>query len=324
MTSSKCIIRCESNPILTSEDMPLKSALVFNPGVIKYNGQYVMIFRNDYGHISQARFEGTNMCLAFSDDGVNWKIEKEPFFSVDMLNDPEIVRFYDPRLTVIEDEIYLCFAVDSRHGVRGGMGKVSKDFKSLEVLYISVPDNRNFVLLPEKIDGKFVRLERPMPVYGRGGRDRFDIWISKSKDMKYWGEHQLLLGVENVPYANDKIGPAAPPIKTEKGWLTIFHAVDRDDTRGKNGWEDAWTKRYSAGLMLLDLEDPTKIIGMYNEPLIAPEVPYETSGGFRDWVIFPCGLIDEGDGTVKIYYGAADTFICLATAKIDELIKLCE
>ncbi len=188
---------------------------------------------------------------------------------------------------------------------------------------ISTPDNRNFVLFPEKIDGMYVRLERPMPVYGRGGRDRFDIWISKSPDMKFWGESELLFGVEDVPYSNDKIGPAAPPIKTDKGWLTVFHAVDRDDTRGKNGWEKAWTKRYSAGIALLDLNDPSKVLGICKQPLIAPEAPYEIDGGFRNYAIFPCGMTDEGNGTAKIYYGAADIVICMSEAKIDDLVKIC-
>ena len=183
---------------------------------------------------------------------------------------------------------------------------------------------RNMVLFPEKIDGKYVRLERPFPVYSRGGKDRFDLWLSKSPDLVYWGETELVLAVEDVPFANDKIGPAAPPIKTSKGWLTTFHAVDKDDSRGKNGWEKTWKKRYCAGIMLLDLEDPTKVVGMSKIPLIAPENHYETEEGFRQQVIFPGGMILEPDGEVKIYYGASDTFECLATASLDELIALCD
>lgn len=149
------------------------------------------------------------------------------------------------------------------------------------------------------------------------------MWISESPDLKYWGNSGLLLAVEDVAFANDKIGPAAPPIKTKFGWLTSFHAVDLDPARGKNGWEPSWKKRYTAGLMMLDLDNPKKIIGMYKEPLLTPEVSYETEGGFRNNVIFPGGMILEEDGEVKIYYGAADAVECLATAHIDELIQLC-
>ena len=200
---------------------------------------------------------------------------------------------------------------------------MTDDFKIVEVLSLTVPDNRNMVLFPEKINGKYVRLERPFPVYSRGGKDRFDIWMSKSPDLRYWGESELLLGVEHVPYANDKIGPGAPPIKTKEGWLVLFHTVDKDTEREKNGWEPKWQKRYCAGVMLLDLENPSKVIGMYKEPLIAPEGDYEENEGFRTNVIFPGGLIAEEDGTAKIYYGLNDTVECMATARIQDLVDLC-
>ena len=125
-----------------------------------------------------------------------------------------------------------------------------------------------------------------------------------------------------MPFANAKVGPAAPPIKTEKGWLAAFHAVSAVPPK-KNGWEDQWGKEYYAGLMLLDLEDPTKVVGIAKEPLLVPETDYETKNGFRNDVIFPGGMILEDDGEVKIYSGAADTVECLATANVDVLIALC-
>jgi beta-1,4-mannooligosaccharide/beta-1,4-mannosyl-N-acetylglucosamine phosphorylase len=237
--------------------------------------------------------------------------------------DGEILRAYDPRLMVVEGCCYMCFAIDTRHGVRGGIAR-TEDLRHFEILSMSVPDNRNMVLFSEKMDDKYVRLERPFPVYGRGGGERFDIWISDSPDLKYWGNSDLLLAVEDIPYANTKLGPAAPPVKTPHGWLTTFHAVDTDPQRGKNGWEETWKKRYTAGIMLLDLENPRRVIGVYKEPLIAPEASYEVEGGFRNHAIFPCGMILEDDGEVKIYYGAADTTICLATAHVDDLIRLCQ
>jgi len=229
---------------------------------------------------------------------------------------------YDPRLTVMDGRCYMCFAVDTKHGVCGGIA-VTDDFERFEVLSVSVPDNRNMVLFGEKIGGKYLRLERPFPVYSRGGRDRFDIWASDSPDLRYWGNSHLVLGVEDVPYANDKLGPAAPPVKTPQGWLTTFHAVDRDSSRGKNGWEDVWQKRYTAGIMLLDLDEPWRVIGMSKTPLLAPEAPYEVEGGFRNHAIFPGGMILEESGEVKIYYGAADATECLATADVGDLVKLC-
>lgn len=309
-------------PILSKKNIPYEADCIFNAGAVKFKGKYVMAFRNDYQYDGVGAFKKCVIGLAISDDGICWEVQDKPFLTVEDMKDPEVTKVYDPRLTVIEGRCYLCFAVDTKHGLRGGIG-VTDDFKSLEVLSLTVPDNRNMVLFPEKIDGKYVRLERPLPVYSRGGVDRFDIWMSKSPDLKYWGESSLLMGVEDIPFANDKIGPGAPPIKTEAGWLTLFHTVDIDRSRGKNGWEACWQKRYCAGVMLLDLKDPSNIIGVYKEPLIAPETSYEVEEGFRTNVIFPGGLIPEEDGTVKIYYGASDTVECMATAKIEDLIALC-
>lgn len=324
LKSSPVITRYNNGePVLSKKDIPYDAECIFNAGVAKYRGKYVMVFRNDFQFDGVGGFKKCILGLAFSDDGIHWEVQDKPFLTVEELNDPEITRVYDPRLTVMDDRCYICFAVDTKHGLRGGIG-VTEDFETLEILSLTVPDNRNMVLFPEKIDGKYVRLERPFPVYSRGGVDRFDIWMSKSPDLKYWGDSELLAGVEDVPFANDKIGPGAPPIKTEAGWLTLFHSVEIDRSRGKNGWEERWQKRYCAGVMLLDLQNPSKIIGMYKEPLIAPETEYEVEGGFRTNVIFPGGLIAEDDGTVKIYYGASDTVECLAVARIDDLIALCK
>lgn len=299
--------------------------MIFNAGVTYYKGKYVMVFRNDYGEFDEnIRFEGTNLGLAYSEDGINWEVEPEPFVTVEDAKkiDPDIERFYDPRLTVIEGKCYMCFAVDTANGIRGGIA-VTEDFSGLEVISMSTPDNRNMVLFPEKMGGKFLRLERPFPVYGRNGREQFDAWISQSPDLKHWGNNQLLLRIEDVPYVKNKIGPGAPPVKTEEGWLTTFHGVNVDAHEGKNGWEDEWTKEYYAGLILLEKNDPYKIRGIYDNPLLAPEADYETEGGFRNNVIFPGGMILEESGEVKIYYGAADTVECLATADVNDLLELC-
>ena len=319
LKSSSVIVRHPANPVLSAGDVPYKAALVFNAGVAKFQGKYAMVFRNDYGSLEEQKLEGTNLGLAFSEDGVEWEVQPTPCFE---LKDDEIRRGYDPRLTVIDGRCYMCFAVDTHHGIRGGVA-VTDDFDRFEILSMTTPDNRNMVLFPEKVNGSYVRLERPFPVYGRRDKERFDVWISDSPDLKYWGNSDLLLGVEDVPFSNGKIGPAAPPVRTDKGWLTTFHATDIDPDRGKNGWEAKWQKRYTAGIMLLDPDNPKTIAGLCRTPLIAPEASYEVDGGFRNNVIFPGGMILEDDGEVKIYYGAADTVECLATAHVDDLVGLC-
>ena len=324
LKSLSCVSRYENNPVLTKDDVPYECDLVFNAGVIRYKDGYAIAFRNDYGCTEEEwnngkRFKGTNIGLAFSKDGISWKVESEPILE---MRDQEIRRAYDPRLSVIDGQIYMSFAVDTQHGIRGAIAKTD-DLRHFEILSMTVPDDRNMVLFPEKIGGMYLRLERPMPVYSRGGKDRFDIWISESPDLVYWGKSELLAGVEDFPFANDKVGPGAPPIKTEAGWLVFTHAVDRDDSRGKKGWEKKWTKRYCAGMMLLDLNDPRKVLGICKEPLLAPEATYETQYGFRTNVIFPTAAILEKDGTVKIYYGASDTVVALATANVKDLIQAC-
>lgn len=329
LLKSSPVLRKLEKPILTKDDMPYPASLIFNAGVTKFDGKYVMVFRNDYGTDEEAfaagkNFTGTSVGVAYSDNGVDgWKVCSKPLIDSADLSDGETRRLYDPRITVIDGKPYLCLAMDTAHGIRGCIAAVNDSFDRVEIISASVPDNRNMVLFPEKIGGHYVRLERPFPVYGRGGKDRFDIWLSRSPDLRFWGESELLMGVEHVPYANDKIGPAAPPVLTEKGWLTTFHTVDIDSARGKNGWERTWKKRYCAGLMLLDRENPSKVIGMSKQPLIAPETVYETDEGFRQNVIFPGGMILEPNGEVKIYYGASDTVECLATADVNDLLGLC-
>jgi beta-1,4-mannooligosaccharide/beta-1,4-mannosyl-N-acetylglucosamine phosphorylase len=265
--------------------------------------------------------EGINFGLAYSDDGLHWDVQPKPCFDI---HDNEILNSYDPRLTIIDGRCYMAFAMDTKHGVRGAIA-VTDDFEKYEMISISAPENRNFALFPEKVDNKFIRLERPFPIYGRPGYpERFDIWISDSPDLEYWGRSELLMGVEHVPFANQKIGAGPPPVKTPEGWLTIFHASDFDPKRERRGYEETWKKRYCAGIMLLDLENPRKIVAMSKKPLLAPEASYETTGGYRNFVIFPTGMILEDSGEVKVYYGAADTYMCLATADVRDLVMLCD
>jgi beta-1,4-mannooligosaccharide/beta-1,4-mannosyl-N-acetylglucosamine phosphorylase len=319
-TKGKSLVkRYPGNPILTPDMVPYPSLLTFNAGVTKYNGKYVMIFRNDFGSSEEKRIDGTNLGLALSDDGVAWHVEPDPCFE---LSDEEILSVNDPRLTVIDGVCQMTFAIIGRHGIRGGIA-ITDDFNSFRLLHQTLPDNRNIVLFPEKINGSFVRLDRPFASYLREDIYSFDIWISQSPDLVSWGNHQLLLKAGDVTFCNEKIGAGPPPLKTEKGWLQIFHAVDVDPNRGKNGWEKQWCKRYTAGIMLLDLDDPGKILGIARDPLMIPEAEYEIRGGFRNNVIFPGGIILEDSGEVKIYYGAADTVECLASAQVDDLIRQC-
>lgn len=328
------MLRSSRNPVLSARNVPYPSSLTFNAGVVRHADRYLMVFRNDHGHSGDGNFTGTNIGLATSPDGLAWTVEPQPILAEQAVRAefqrllghryaPDFVRrIYDPRLTVIEDRLYMCFAIDTAHGICGGVA-TTEDFHHFRWLSVSAPDNRNMVLFPRRIGGNFVRLERPMPVYMRDKAEDFPIWCAESPDLAYWGRNRPVLDVGEVPYANSKIGPAAPPIETPRGWLVTIHAVKRDPKQRLMGWEPkGWFKTYYAGLMLLDLHDPSRVIGLMREPLLSPETPYELDG-FRGSVIFPCGLILEPSGEVKMYYGAADTVVALATAHVDDLLARC-
>ena len=204
LKSSPVITRCAENPVLDKDDVPYGGTLIFNAGVCKYQGKYVMVFRNDYNfHPDTRQFDRHTMGLAFSDDGIHWEVQPKPCWE---MKTEEIRQVYDPRLTVIDGRVVICFAMATWHGERGGVA-VTDDFENFEIMHMAVPDNRNMVLFPEKIGGRYCRLERPFPVYSRCCGDRFDAWLSYSPDLRHWGDGELVLAVEDVPFANDKVGP---------------------------------------------------------------------------------------------------------------------
>lgn len=321
LKESSNIFRYKNNPILSSKDMPYNAHLIFNAGVVKYKNKYLMAFRNDrlFDKNDKLHFR-TDIGFATSTDGIKFTPFKKPFIKYEDFKKGENIRVYDPRLIVINKTLYMCFALDTLHGIRGGIMKINDDLKTYKIISLSVPDNRNMVLFPEKINGQYVRLERPMPIYSRRHKEIFDTWISYSPDLKYWGESKLLLATEDIKYCNCKVGPACPPIKTKKGWLVIFHSVIKDLGLGKNGYEDKWQKLYTCGAMLLDLKNPSKVLGISKNPILIPKEKYETSNCFRDNVVFPCGVILIKD-TCYIYYGAGDTTTCLATIKLKDLLS---
>lgn len=316
LNSSPIIRRYEGNPLLTAADVPFPCHLAFNAGVAKFQGHYYMAFRYDTFQQSD-RTKGlliSGSGLAESDDGLHWKAHEEPIAFHWKGKDLGWVN--DARLTVLDDKLYLSFCCNTMHGERPGFAewKGGDDF---EVVCLGIPAQRNMVLCPYKINGKYWRLERPVT-----RRGKYDIWASYSTDLIHWGEAELLLGVEDVPFATVKIGAAAPPIETDKGYLLFFHAVDDDPEREvvyPNGAR--WCSRYTCGAVLLNRKNPFEILAMTQKPLLVPETDYETGNMklfWRENVIFPCGALIEGN-IIRLYYGAGDYSTCMAEIKVDEL-----
>lgn len=315
------IRRYEGNPILTKKDVPYPATLVFNAGVAFYKGEYFIAPRVDLFN-EQYTKPALSISTGFgrSKDGIHFTIENEP---IKVHYKGEILPWVcDARLTVLEDELYLSFCFENQHSERPGIAKWRGTGTDFDAITIGIPQQRNMILYPEKINGYYMRLERPSSQWGVP----FHIWYGLSPDLKFWGEQELLLGCEDVPWADAKIGGGAPPVKTNKGWLLIFHAVDMDESRSvKTLASNNWIKRYTAGAALYDLEDPTKLIAITKEPLIVAETPYETGSPdlFTEYTVFPCGAVLMDDNqTLRIYYGAGDTSTNLAETTLDELFSI--
>jgi len=219
-------------------------------------------------------------------------------------------HFIDNRVTKIDDIYYIItpVMVNQFDSPVGMLGK-TKDFKTYErIEIITAPKNRGASLFPEKINGKYYKLDRP----GGGDGGNGDIWISASEDLVHWGEFKPVLAAGYRFWNVEKIGPT-PPIKTDKGWLDIIHGV----------FSPAGGTYYYLGAMLLDLDEPWKVIGKTNSYIMAPETGYEKHGNC-DNTIFACGAIADYDkDQIRLYYGACDNYICLATGSLSELVDAC-
>jgi predicted GH43/DUF377 family glycosyl hydrolase len=294
--------RYEGNPIITPEDMPYPCEHVYNSAAAKYNGQYVLLLRCGRLH-SRSEFG-----LAMSDNGYDFRIHPEPVMTPateGIFAAPENKGIEDPRITQIGDDYYIFYSCYSTRGFQIGLAK-TQDFMKYERMALTTAiDYRNCVLFPEKIDGMYVRFERPN-YYGNS------IFISYSPDLIHWGNQQQIMATVGTHIWEDhKIGPGAPPIKTERGWLNIYHAV----TETMNGCI------YRLGVAVHDLADPRKVIGRAKQFILAPHEFHERVGYVPN-VVFTCGAIPEDDGTVKIYYGCSDTTMSVAEGRIDDLIDL--
>jgi len=177
---------------------------------------------------------------------------------------------------------------------------------------ISLPDNRVPCLFPERINGKYMRLDRPYRVGPNNFHYMGNMWVSSSPDLIHWGCHRPLLKPGYAPWTRTKIGPV-PPIKTDRGWLVIVHGVS----------QSCAGHRYCLGAILLDLEDPTRIIGKTLSSILEPCEPHETMGVVPN-VVFACGaLADPEKDEIRVYFGGADTTISLATGSLNELLEAC-
>ena len=295
--------RHEGNPILSLEDMPFRCNTVFNGTPVRLNGEYLLLLRVE-GQQGYSFF-----ALARSTDGLNFTVEPAPCM---MPAEEEPWRVWeengieDPRLTWIDGRYYILYTAVGRYGYRIALA-ATDEFKRYErIAMVSGPGNKDGVLFPEKVNGLYARLDRPF------GNGIGSVWVSYSPDLVNWGKSEFVFGPRARYWDSYRVGASAPPILTDCGWLEIYHGVKMTSAG----------PIYRIGSVMLDRDNPARVIGRCLPPLLSPREDYERVGDVGN-VVFACGAVVEDDGQVKVYYGAADTSICVATATMDEIIDSC-
>ncbi|MBU1084444.1 MAG: glycoside hydrolase family 130 protein [Candidatus Omnitrophica bacterium] len=297
------IHRYEKNPIIKLEDLSFTCLNIMNAGAVKIGKQYLLLVRIETmkGH--------SIFTVARSTNGRNFELDKEPIMVPS--EEGEFKKFEeqgvaDPRITYLEGVYYIVYSAVSGHGHRLALAKTT-DFKTIErVAFISQPDNHNGALFPCKINGNYVRVERPL----EGG----NIWISQSKDLISWGKSTVLMTPRGSGFWDaDRIGCAVPPIAIDEGWLLIYYGV-RNTSGGPI---------FRLGTAILDKEDPSKVIGRTGIPILSPREYYERVGNCGN-IVFSCGaIVEEDKKELLLYYGGANMGINLGTALIPDIVAEC-
>lgn len=296
--------RHANNPILTKAQIPYAVETVHNAAVVKHRDEYIMLFRS---HLRTGR---SVIGLARSVDGFSFVADPEPFLVPEGTGRFAVHEEYgveDPRVTQIDDGYLITYSAYSRSGVRIALARTTDFVRVERIALITQADSRNTVIFPERFGGLYARLDRP-----HSEISAWSIWISYSPDLRFWGDSELVMKPVEYHWDQMKIGPGAPPIRTERGWLSIYHGV----------FPTMAGSVYRLGVALHDLENPAKVIGVGDSWILQPEDPWEVTGYVPN-VVFCCGAVPESDGTVKIYWGGADTVMCVGEANIADLVDLC-
>jgi predicted GH43/DUF377 family glycosyl hydrolase len=264
-----------------------------DPGLVLKDTRGVVYKGTDYlstmSHIRIAR----------SKDGHTFSVDEAPF----IFSEVEDERFgvEDARITKIDDVYYINYTCVSPDGWVTKLSRTT-DFVSVEDMGIIFhPQNKDVSIFPEMINGKYCALHRP----NNAGFGKPSIWYAESPDLLHWGNHRCLIRPRDMDFEGKKIGGGAPCLKTEQGWLQMYHGKSSTDS-------------YSLFVLLLDLNDPSKVLARGTRPVLQPEERYETDGFYGN-VIFSNGLIERAN-ELLIYYGACDETTCVARTTIDELL----
>ncbi|MEQ8667686.1 MAG: glycoside hydrolase family 130 protein [Pirellulales bacterium] len=335
------IRRLSEDLLLSPEDLkPLHSDFtvigVFNPGAVKFNHDIVLIARvAEKPNENRPGFVGLPKYGPSGDVEVDW-VPKEQLD----LTDPRVARrkadsiirltsishlrvfrsradhstdwipgstllpespqeeygIEDPRITKIDETFWITYVAVSRHGAATSLASTSDfvTFKRHGVIFY--PENKDVVLFPRKLQDQYVSLHRPTP---STHFSRPQIWLARSPDLLHWGQHECL-HCGSAEWESDRVGAGTPPVEVKDGWLEIYHGSRRAARGGEIG-------TYAAGALLLDRDEPTRILRRSYEPIMQPTAEFERSGFIAN-VVFPTAIV-ELDETLRVYYGASDTFV---------------
>lgn len=289
------------NPILMAKDWPYPVNVVLNPAATLFDGKVLLLAR------VEDRRGFSHLTKAVSDDGIsNWTIDRSPTMESDPAHPEEAWGIEDPRITYMKElrKYAVTYTAYSESGPVVSMA-MTEDFVNFERIGpIMPPEDKDATIFPCRFGNKWMLIHRPIE-HGA------NIWISCSDNLKYWGEHKILINSRGGSWWDgSKVGICAQPLETSEGWLIMYHGV-RQTASGAI---------YRLGLALLDLENPLKVLHRSDEWVFGPQESYEKEGDVRD-VVFSCGwVLDEETGKIKMYYGAADTCIAFATASLEEVL----
>jgi beta-1,4-mannooligosaccharide/beta-1,4-mannosyl-N-acetylglucosamine phosphorylase len=294
--------RYSGNPVIPRDLFPTANS-IFNSAVVPYEGEFVGVFRCD----DTRRF--SQLHVGRSKDGVGWEIDPKRIEFVVDESDQELMRWeygYDPRVCLLEGRYYVTWC-NGYHGPTIGVA-YTHDFEAFHQLENAfLPFNRNGVLFPRRIGGSYTMLSRPSD----NGHTPFgDVFYSESPDLVHWGRHRHVLGTRPWTWESTKVGAGPTPIETDEGWLVLYHGV----LTSCNGFV------YSMGAALLDLDEPWRVVARPPDYLLSPQAAYEQVGDVPN-VVFPCAaLVDRERDRLTVYYGGADTVVCLAHGRLSEVL----
>jgi len=300
-TGRDLVHRCQDNPLFDVGDLGFPCGGIYNAGAVRHQGQVLLL-------VTIETLQG-RCCIhvARSDDGRRFAVQGEPLLAraeEGPFAEAEGQGVRDGRITPMDGQYYFTYLAESADGFRPALARTA-DFREVErVGLLAEPDAKAAALFPRKIGGRHALLYRP----SAGG----SIWVKYSDDLQYWGEGVVVMSPRGGYWDSSRIGAAAPPMEIEDGWLLLYYGAKQTSAG----------PLYRLGAAILERDDPSNVLHRLNIPLLGPREMYERVGDLNN-TVFSCGALLDEDGTIQLYYGGADSCMCLGTVTVERIIESC-